>query len=103
MLREADDRPERQCQGKRKPLLSYAQGERVSMFLDLERLGLGRRFYPKTVLAARRREATRIGLASNEDGRPEEEYDLAGMLRPYRAAWFNSETPEPPLLEGSPA
>jgi hypothetical protein len=28
--------------------LKYAQAERVSMFLDVERLGLGRRFYPKT-------------------------------------------------------
>jgi hypothetical protein len=64
--------------------LKYAQAERVSMLLDVERSELGRRFYPKTVHASRRREAARIGVAANEDGRPDEEYDLANMLRPYR-------------------
>jgi len=34
--------------------LRYGQGARVSMFLDLESLGLVGSFYPPSVLAARR-------------------------------------------------
>jgi hypothetical protein len=70
--------------------VSHAQAERVSMFLDVERLGLARRFYPKSVHAARRREVARIGLASNEHGRQDAEYDLSRMISPYRRAWVVS-------------
>jgi hypothetical protein len=83
--------------------LNYAEAERVSMFLEAERLGLARRLYPGSVYAARRREVARIGLASNEPGQPEIEYDLSGLLGPYRRAWLGSETVETALLEGSPA
>ena len=68
--------------------LNYAEAERVSMFLDAERLGLARRLYPKSVHASRRREVSQIGLASTEAGRSEEEFDLGKMLRPYRNAWM---------------
>ena len=37
--------------------LTYAQGERLAMYLDLERLGLARSYYPKTVYQARGCEA----------------------------------------------
>lgn len=84
--------------------LSYAQAERMSMFLDVERLGLAPSFYPKAVHAARRREAARIGLASNEGGRPEVEYDLSQMMAPYQDAWVgSSETVELSSIDGSPA
>jgi hypothetical protein len=46
--------------------MTYAQGERMSMFLDLERLGLATTYYPGSVLAARRREARSLGLAPND-------------------------------------
>ena len=41
--------------------MSYSQGERTCTFLDLERLGLVTSYYPKSVLAARRREARLLG------------------------------------------
>jgi hypothetical protein len=41
--------------------MSYSQGERMCTFLDLERLGLVTSYYPKSVLAARRREARLLG------------------------------------------
>jgi hypothetical protein len=48
--------------------LTYAQGERVSMFLDLERLGLAQRYYPKSVYTARKREARKLGYVACENG-----------------------------------
>jgi hypothetical protein len=63
--------------------LTYAQGERLAMYLDLERLGLARGYYPKTVYAARRREAARLGYGANELGASPLEVDLADLLGPY--------------------
>jgi hypothetical protein len=63
--------------------LTYAQGERLAMYLDLERLGLARSFYPKTVYAARRREAARLGYGANEAGTSPLEVELADLLEPY--------------------
>jgi hypothetical protein len=63
--------------------LTYAQGERLAMSLDLERLGLARTYYPKTVHAARRREAAMLGYGSSELGASPLEVDLADLLRPY--------------------
>jgi hypothetical protein len=48
--------------------MTYAQGERMSMFLDLERLGLAATYYPKSVLVARKREARSLGMAANDAG-----------------------------------
>jgi hypothetical protein len=66
--------------------LTYAQGERVSMFLDLERLGLAQTYYPKTVYASRRREAAKLGYSANDDGLDSLEVDIAELLAPYIAA-----------------
>jgi hypothetical protein len=66
--------------------LTYAQGERLPMYLDLERLGLARTYYPKTVYAARRREAARLGYSSNELGASPLEVELADLLEPYVGA-----------------
>ena len=62
--------------------LTYAQGERLSMFLDLERLGLAASYYPKSVGAARRREAAKLGYAANESPLAVD-VDLDDLLRPY--------------------
>lgn len=62
--------------------LTYAQGERLSMFLDLERLGLATSYYPKSVGATRRREAAKLGYAANETSLPVD-VDLSALLQPY--------------------
>jgi hypothetical protein len=67
--------------------MTYAQGERMSMFLDLERLGLATSYYPRSVLAARRREARSLGMAQNDVGMTEIEIDLAQLLSAYRGAF----------------
>lgn len=67
--------------------LSYAQGERMSTFLDLERLGLATSYYPKSVLAARRREAKSLGLALNDSGMTDLDVELEHLLLPYREAF----------------
>jgi len=67
--------------------LSYAQGERMSTFLDLERLGLATSYYPKSVLAARRREAKSLGFASNDNGMADLDVELEHLLLPYREAF----------------
>jgi hypothetical protein len=66
--------------------LTYAQGERLSMLLDLERLGLAERYYPKSVYAARKREARKLGYASSDQGASSLSVDLAELLRPYLEA-----------------
>jgi hypothetical protein len=67
--------------------MSYSQGERMCTFLDLERLGLVTRYYPKSVLAARRREARLLGLAPNDAGLPDVDVELEHLLTPYREAF----------------
>lgn len=70
---------------KRKEL-TYAQGERLAMFLDLERLGLAQSYYPLSVYRQRKREAGQLGYAPN-DGQVEPlEVDLAELLVPYITA-----------------
>jgi hypothetical protein len=64
--------------------LTFAQGERLSMFLDLERLGLATSYYPKSVGATRRREAAKLGYAANEISLAID-VDLDALLRPYCA------------------
>jgi hypothetical protein len=63
--------------------LTYAQGERRAVYLDLERLGLARTYYPKTVYAARRREAAKLGYGANKLGASPLEVDLADLLEAY--------------------
>jgi hypothetical protein len=66
--------------------LTYAQGERLSMFLDLERLGLAHRYYPRSVFAARKREARKLGYAMSDEGAESLTVKLAELLRPYLEA-----------------
>jgi hypothetical protein len=77
--------------------LDYKQGERLMAFLDLERLGLATAFYPPTVYVARRREARKLGYASNETGATALDVDLDALLAPYKQAL------EPVLRHGSPS
>jgi hypothetical protein len=49
--------------------LTHGQAERLHLFLDLERCGLASRSYPKSIYAARRREAAKLGYSANESGR----------------------------------
>ena len=66
--------------------LTYSQGERLAMFLDLERLGLGRAYYPKAAYADRRRLAAKLGYGLNESGTEALEVELSELLNPYFAA-----------------
>ena len=63
--------------------LTYSQGERLAMFLDLERLGLARAYYPKSAYADRRRLASKLGYALNESGTAAFEVELSELLRAY--------------------
>lgn len=66
--------------------LTYQQGERMSVFLDLERLGLAQSYYPAGVYRQRRREAIKLGLASNDGDVAPLEVDLDELLRVHLAA-----------------
>lgn len=63
--------------------LDYKQGERLAMFLELERLGIAKAYYPKTVCAARGREARKLGYAISDSGAVPLNVELSEMLRPY--------------------
>ena len=66
--------------------LTYAQGERLAMFLDLERLGLAQSYYPASVYRQRRREAVKLGYAANDGAGEGLDVDLGELLRAYRTA-----------------
>jgi hypothetical protein len=69
--------------------LTYSQGERIGMFLELERLGLATTYYPKSVYAARRRETGKLGYTANESGTESLDVELAELLAPYVEAVAN--------------
>lgn len=63
--------------------LRPSEGERMSAFLDLERMGIATTFYPPSLLSARKREAASLGLAANEIGTESILVDLQNVIRPY--------------------
>jgi hypothetical protein len=65
---------------------TYAQGERMSMLLDLERRGLASSYYPRSVLASRTREARSLGLSANDARAQELCVDVGLLLASYRKA-----------------
>ncbi len=67
--------------------IGYATAERMTAFLDYERLGLTDAVYPPSVATARRREARKLGLAANDVGTDALELELGQMLEPIAAAW----------------
>jgi hypothetical protein len=64
--------------------LTYAQGERLAMFLDMERLGLAQSYYPASVYRQRRREPVKLGYAGNDGAAEPLEVDLGELLASYR-------------------
>ena len=66
--------------------LRYAEAERLHLFLELERLGIASGCYPKSIYAARRREARKLGFAANDYGSDPVVVELVDLLRPYANA-----------------
>jgi hypothetical protein len=66
--------------------LTYQQGERMSAFLDLERLGIAHSYYPASVYRQRRREAVKLGLAANDGTIEPLDVSLASLLQAYTDA-----------------
>jgi hypothetical protein len=56
------------------------------MFLDVERLGLSKAYYPTPLHTARRREAVELGYGANETRAGPLEVDLGELLEPYCGA-----------------
>ena len=66
--------------------MTYAQGERMGMFLDLERLGLLGSYYPASVAVSRTREARKLGLAANDPGIGGLDAEVGPLLQAYAEA-----------------
>jgi hypothetical protein len=66
--------------------LTYSQGERLGMFLDLERLGLGRTYYSNAAFSDRRRLASKLGFSANDSGQAALEIELSDLVAPYERA-----------------
>jgi len=66
--------------------LTYQQGERMAIFLDLERLGLAQSYYSMSAYRERRRQAVKVGLAANDGAGGPLDVDLESLLRPYATA-----------------
>jgi hypothetical protein len=75
--------------------LSYSQGERLGMFLDLERLGLARAYYSNAAYSDRRRLASKLGFSSNESGQDALEVELSELVAPYERAVEEGATGRP--------
>jgi hypothetical protein len=65
--------------------LTYARAERMSFFLDAERLGVASRVYPQQVLSRRRAEAREIGLQGADAETVN--VNLLDALAPFRSVW----------------
>jgi hypothetical protein len=63
--------------------LSCQQGERLAMFLDMERLGLAQSYYPPTIYRQRKREAMKLGYASNDGAGEPLDVNLSELLTAY--------------------
>jgi hypothetical protein len=67
--------------------MTAAQFERMSGFLDAERLGVAREIYSDRLYSERRREARQLGLSVNDVGHDPVDLDLGELLRPARGVW----------------
>jgi hypothetical protein len=63
--------------------LTYQQRERLSMFLDLERLGLAASYYPPNVYRQRRREAVKLGYAASDGSAAPLDVEIGDLLAAY--------------------
>ena len=67
--------------------MTASQFERMSGFLDAERLGVAREIYSDRLYSDRRREARALGLSVNDVGREPVDLDLGELLQPAREVW----------------
>jgi hypothetical protein len=67
--------------------MTLAQFERMSSFLDAERLGVAREIYGDRRYSERRREARELGLSINDVGQEPVDLDLGELLRTARQVW----------------
>jgi hypothetical protein len=67
--------------------MTAAQFERMSAFLDTERLGVAREIYNDRMYTQRRREARELGLSVNDAGQEPVDLDLGELLGPARGVW----------------
>lgn len=67
--------------------MTAAQFERMSGFLDAERLGVAREIYSDRLYSERRREARELGLSVNDVGQDPVDLDLGDLLRTSRDVW----------------
>jgi hypothetical protein len=67
--------------------MTAAQFERMSGFLDAERLGVAREIYSDRLYSERRREARELGLSVNDVGEDPVDLDLGELLKPARDVW----------------
>jgi hypothetical protein len=63
--------------------LTHGEAERLHLFLDLERLGIARQSYRKSVYAVRRREAAKLGYSVSESRSGGLDLELADLLAAY--------------------
>jgi hypothetical protein len=63
--------------------LTHGEAERLHLFLDLERLGLARQSYRKSVYALRRREAAKLGYSVSDSPSDALDVELADLIAPY--------------------
>jgi hypothetical protein len=66
--------------------LTAGEGERLSMLLDLERLGLAGSYYSASMHANRRRLAKKLGYGASHAAADPLSVDLGTLLAPYTAA-----------------
>jgi hypothetical protein len=66
--------------------LTHGEAERLHLFLDLERLGLARQSYRKSVYALRRREAAKLGYSVSESRSGGLDVELADLIAAYLRA-----------------
>jgi hypothetical protein len=67
--------------------LTAGQFERMSAFLDTERLGVARDIYNDRMYSQRRHEARELGLSVNDAGQEPVDLDLGELLGPARSVW----------------
>ena len=63
--------------------LTPAQGERLRLFLELERTGEAESFYGPKQYSDRRRDARKHGLRVEDAGREEVDFDIGAIIRWY--------------------
>jgi hypothetical protein len=67
--------------------MTAAQFERMSGFLDAERLGVAREIYSDRLYSERKREARKLGLSVNDVGQEPVDLNLGELLETARDVW----------------